>query len=85
MLMSLVRVADYSPQRAQQRLAKTGVRLVKHARYYGCWLRAITHGGCSGAWYGGSARWQWRAGEDRRRADEIIATNCLWLDFALLA
>ena len=36
------RIKSWSLTSLQQRLMKTGGRLVKHARYYGCcWLRAI--------------------------------------------
>ena len=57
------RIENWSLTSLQQRLVKTGGRLVKHARYY--WLLlAESHltGGCSGAWCGGSMRWRWRPG-----------------------
>ena len=59
-------IENWSLTSLQQRLAKTGGRLVKHARYY--WLmvpRALSHGGCLGAWSDGSKRSRWRLGSRR--------------------
>ena len=51
------RIDAWSLTSLQQRLVKTGGRLVKHARYY--WLllaEGICTGGCSGACCGGARR-----------------------------
>jgi hypothetical protein len=65
------RIDNWSLTSLQQRLVKTGGRLVKHARYY--WLllaesvAAATRGGCSGPWCGGSRRYPRQ--RDRRAAN----------------
>jgi Transposase DDE domain group 1 len=72
------KIENWSLTSLQQRLVKTGGRLIKHARYY--WLMlAESHltGGCSGAWSGASGRWRWRPRSGRamiqpNRADQDV-------------
>ena len=61
------KIENWSLTGLQQRLVKTGGRLVKHARYH--WLLlAESHpsGGYSEAWCGGLTRCRYRRGRDRR-------------------
>ena len=70
------RIGQWSLTSLQQRLVKTGARLIKHARYY--WLllaesiAAATRDGCLEAWCGGSPRCPCRPDRARRRASEQV-------------
>jgi hypothetical protein len=63
------RIDHWSLTSLQQRLVKTGGRLIKHARYY--WLllarRVTSRGGCLGACCEGSRRYHHQ--QDRRAVD----------------
>ena len=82
------RIDNWSLTSLQQRLVKTGGRLIKHARYY--WLvLAESHltGDCLGAWYGGSVRWRWRPGSgramiQRNRADQDVRVGEVFVECA---
>ena len=61
------RIDSWSLTSVQQRLVKTGGRLIRHARYYGrCWRRVTCSDACLARCSGESGRWQSRRANGQR-------------------